>query len=243
MSKVSVILPAYNCLPFIKQSVESILNQTFTDFELIIVEDGSKDKIRDYLFSLTDPRIKLIVHIKNQGLVTSLNDALRLSTSEYIAVQHGDDVSVLNRLQKQISYLDTHPDIHFVSTCAKFINEHDVMNPKDSWWLKQIKRAPEDPRAVADKLLEMNFLVHTSVMFKRCVLDVGVYDAEMVPAEDYDLFLRISDKYNIAIMKEVLVYYREHSNQISKTTTSTGESLMQLKAKEAIRRTKIRRGK
>lgn len=243
MPKVSVILPCHNCQPYIKESILSILNQSFQDFELIVIEDGSGDSSLGVVLANTNHKAEIIIHKKNKGLSESLNDGLRYATGELIAIQHGDDVSLPTRLEKQVKYLDEHPNTYLVSTWTQFINEKGKVQKKDSWWLKQVKRVPDDPEVIRNKLLEMNCLVHTAVMFRRKVLETcGNYDVTMPPAEDYDLWLRISEAHDIGIIRETLCHYRSHSAQISQTKTETGELKMRLKAEEARRRAKVRRG-
>lgn len=243
MPKVSVILPCYNCQPYIKESILSILNQSFQDFELIVIEDGSSDSSLGVVLANTNHKAEIIIHKENKGLSESLNDGLRYATGELIAIQHGDDVSLPQRLERQVQYFEEKNNVYLISSWTKFINEKSEVQQKDSWWLKQIKRIPDDPQVIRDKLLEMNFFVHTAVMFRREILNTcGNYDVEMPPSEDYDLWLRVAEKHDLGIVREVLCYYRHHLSQISQTKTDTGQSKMELKAQEAVRRARVRRG-
>jgi hypothetical protein len=111
---------------------------------------------------------------------------------------------------------------------------------RDGWWLRQVKKVPDDPKIIRDKLLEMNVLIHTSVMFRKSILrSVGWYDQGAVPSEDFDLWLRVSEKYDIGIIRETLTKYRHHPKQISNTD---GGNLMKEKAKVALEKARKRRG-
>jgi glycosyltransferase involved in cell wall biosynthesis len=216
--KVSVILPVYNSVKYLRESVESLAGQTFRDFEVIIVDDGCYDgseRLIDVYSKV--PNIRVIKHVNNLGLGESLNDGLSAAAGEYIAIQHADDISLPERLEKEVTYLDSHPEISLVGTWTQYIDADGVPKKKDGWWLRQVKRVPDNPEVIAKKLLEMNCLIHSSVMFRKSVTGtVGFYDESMVPAEDWDYWLRISEKHSIGIIREVLTRYRHHHNQLSK---------------------------
>lgn len=241
MAKVSVIFPVYNCLPYLRQAVDSILEQTFQDYELIIIEDCSTDASKAMVkgYEREYPQVRVIWHEENKGLGCSLNDGLQVARGEFIAIQHGDDVSLPSRLERQVEYMNVHPNIDLISTRVRFIDEHNDINTRRSWWIKQMERTQETPEAVRKKMMEMNIFVHTSVMFRRSLIDeVGLYDNEMVPAEDYDYWLRIMDKHDAGIVPEVLCYYRHHSGQVSGTDSGNA---MRRKAEVALERARTRR--
>jgi len=241
MVKVSVVLPVYNCVKFFTKAMESLASQTFKDFEIIIVEDASYDGTEKMVAIYGQlPNVRIIQHPQNKGIGESLNDGLVDAQGEYIAIQHADDLSLPFRLEKEVAYLDEHPTTHLVGTWTQYIDESGNILPKDGWWLRQVKCVPDDPTIIRSKLLEINCLVHTSVMFhKRVTGLVGFYDPHMVPAEDYDYWLRISEKHDIGIIKEVLCQYRRHHKQISNADNG---QLMKVKAAEAVLRAKRRQG-
>ena len=240
MGKISIIIPAYSCVDYLQRTMDSLAAQTFKDFEIILIEDGSYDgtkKLVEVYSSL--PNIKVIWHEKNQGLANTLNDGLVAATSEYIAIQHSDDLSLPTRLEQQNNYLDSHPNVALVGTWCQNIDIDDKVM-RDGWWLRQVKRIPDDPKVIHDKLLEMNCLIHTSVMFRKEMLTkTGYYDQNFVPAEDLELWLRVSEHYDIGIIPQVLTQYRHHPTQISRTD---GGNLMKEKAKIAVEKAKKRRG-
>src|SRR5258705_3382658 len=121
---VSVILPAYNCQKFICKAIESVLQQTFTDFELIIINDGSTDNTESIIHAYTDPRIVYSKNSENKGLIYSLNSAISLAKGKYIARMDADDICLPERLALQKTFLDQHEDIAVVASTNEFINDN-----------------------------------------------------------------------------------------------------------------------
>jgi len=198
-------MSVYNGEKYLKQSIDSVLMQTFDDFEFIIINDGSTDSTLDILNSYSDKRIKLISR-ENKGLIHSLNQGLSRSSGEYIARQDADDISELDRFAKQIEFMNSH-GIDFVGTSATIIDE-------DGRFVKKILK----PNQVTDSyFFKANPFVHGSVMFKKSILnDFSVwYNQDMLYMEDYDFFWRISKKYNCANIQLALYKWRYHSNSIS----------------------------
>ena len=116
MPKISVLMPVYNCELYVQEAIDSILNQTFIDFELLIIDDCSTDKTVEIINNYADKRIKLTTKPHNTGLTNSLNYGLSIAQGQYIARMDGDDVSVLDRFEKQVKFLDTNPDIILCGT-------------------------------------------------------------------------------------------------------------------------------
>jgi len=209
MPKVSVIMSVYNERRYLIDSIQSILNQTFQDFEFIIIDDYSEDvdpSVRAVINSFTtDARIKLIRNGANIGLTKSLNKGLFASSGEYIARQDADDVSERVRLQHQVRYLDNHPEIGVLGTSTTIINE--IGDEIDEW------EAAPNPM---ESLKVRNGLTHGSVMFRRTVMeDVGKYDENFRYAQDYEYWLRISKKYQIRNLPSRLYQSRVHYEMIS----------------------------
>ncbi len=130
--EISIVLPAYNCESFLKEAIESLLNQTFKDFELIIINDGSTDKTEDVIKNFSDPRIIYKKNEKNSGLVYTLNKGIDIAKGKYIARMDGDDISLPARLEKQKEILDEYPDIAVAASTITFINEK---NESEGNWL------------------------------------------------------------------------------------------------------------
>jgi hypothetical protein len=209
--KISVILPVYNAQPYLRESIESILNQSFQDFELIMINDGSTDGSLSIMESYTDQRIR-IINQANAGLPVSLNRAIATAKGEYLARQDADDISLPERLAKQVAYLDARSQCALLGTWAQILVEN---TPTD--------RTLSHPHLNGDiqfKLLFFNCFVHSSVMIRKSALETsGLYpeDPEKFPPEDYDLWLRIAKHWEVANLPEILLQYRELPNSISRS--------------------------
>lgn len=240
MPMVSVVLPVFNCKKYIKDAVRSILEQSFRDFEIVIVDDGSRDGTEKIVLEYGNlPGISLLVHPENMGICRSLNDGIGKSTSEYVAIQHADDVSLPDRLEKQVHYLDTHPGTGLVAGLIQYVDKKGKKE-KDNWWLKKIREVADDPGIIRDTLLEQNIIPHPTVMFRKRITETtGLYDPDAFPTEDYDYWLRISEQHDIGLIHDVLCLYRRHKKQLTRT-----EKMQRIREKtiEAVWRAKERRG-
>ena len=205
---LTVLMSVYNGERFLSEAVESILNQTFYDFEFIIINDGSTDGTAKILQTYHDKRIKIVRSPDNIGLTKSLNEGLKLARGKYIARQDADDISLPKRLERQISYLEAQPDIALLGTWANSIDKRG----KILWEM----RPPSNPSLLRWAMLLKNNMIHSSVMFSAAkVMDLGGYDSSMVYSQDYDLWLRIMGNYKIAQLPEILVLWRDHSKGIT----------------------------
>ena len=206
---ISVVLPVYFGERYLRESVESILTQTYSNFEFIIFDDGSKDGSRKILESYSDSRIRLIFQ-ENAGLPETLNRAIALCQGRYIARQDHDDISLPSRLQKQFDFLEANPSFSMVGTGAEIWSEEKVSQRQHSH--------PSDCSILRFELLFNNPFVHSSLMFRSQVFQqVGLYstDPARQPPEDYEFISRIARSHPIANLKERLVIYRETSNSMS----------------------------
>lgn len=214
MPKVSVILPVYNGLPYLEAAIDSVMQQTFIDFELLIINDGSSDGSASIVEKFDDPRIRFFQQ-KNQGLAATLNKAISLSCGEYIARQDQDDVCLPLRLQKQVAFLEVNPDVGMVGTSAEIW----VGNERTD----RLLRHPVDDASIRFGLLFDNYFVHSSVMIRRSVLaKVGGYaeDKSRQPPEDYELWSRVMRSYKVTNLPEVLMAYREVPGSMSRVGVS-----------------------
>lgn len=202
---VSVIMPVYNTREkYLREAIESILNQTFTDFELVIVNDGSTDEnCEKVILSYNDNRIKYYKNSQNSGLVYTRNRLLELAQGEYIANMDSDDVSFPNRLEKQIEYFKSHPEISLLGSWAISIPSNDTM------------RAPKSIK-IMDIISDCP-CIHPTVMFRRADFEkYGLkYSSNLISAEDYDLYASAIKYVNITNIQEPLLYYRRHGNNVS----------------------------
>lgn len=209
MPKVSVILPVYNGEKFLKEAINGILAQTFKDFELIIINDGSTDGTQKIIDSYKDKRIFKLKQ-ENKGLVASLNRGIELSKGEYIARHDADDISLPIRLEKQVSYLDSHPGSVLIGTRATEINE----SGRETGVLDY----PNDDAAIRLALFSYTPFAHGSVMYKKEIIKkIGGYTAGAWPAEDYDLWSKLLTLGSAANLKERLYKFRMNSEGISLT--------------------------
>jgi len=240
MPIVSVVLPVYNCRAFLEEALESILKQSFRNFETVVVDDGSHDGSQEIIQQYaTKTSIEVIVHDRNVGICQSLNDGIAKARGIYVAIQHADDVSVPERLEKQVRYLEVHPYIDLVAGWIQYINRRGKQR-KDDWWLKTIKKVPDEHEVIKSKLLEMNIIPHPTVMFRKKIIEtVGLYDPDAFPTEDYDYWLRISEHHAIGIIREPICFYRRHRGQLTRTEKMRH---IQQKTIEAVQRAKERRG-
>lgn len=212
---VSVILPVYNAGSFLREAIESILNQTYSNFEFIIINDGSTDRSEEIIKSFNDPRIKYIYQ-QNKGLGATLNYGISLSQGDYIARQDQDDISLPQRFQKQVDFLESNSEILLVGTRAKIVkhgsDEIEFHNHATSSALLKFD------------LLFDNPFVHSSVMFRKTSINqIGPYTTDVSLYEDYDLWSRFSYVGKLANLKDVLVHYTHHEKGLSKNTANFKE--------------------
>lgn len=206
--EITVLMSVYNGEKYLREAIESILNQTYKNFEFLIINDGSTDSSRDIILSYNDPRIQLVDNEQNIGLTRSLNKGLKLARGEYIARMDADDISMPERLGKEVAFLDQNKNVGLVGTYYLMINE----NGKALHTIKCLTEGGE----LKDKLLIGNQFGHGSVMFRaECIEKVGLYREEFKSAQDYDLWLRIADFFDVANIPEVLYNWRLNFNSVS----------------------------
>lgn len=214
MDLVSVFMPVYNGENYIKESVRSILDQTHTNFELIIVNDGSTDSTVDLIRTFDDPRIKLFHNEKNMGLAFTENRCLELCSGSYLAKLDSDDIALPTRLEKQKKHLDKNPDLGLLGSAVEVVDSFG--NKVGKTW-----KYPANKELIAPLLLFNNYFAHSAVMIRKEALPRVKYRAEYNPAEDYDLWVRIlRNGFQAHNLNEVLTQYRIHSNNISVTQQS-----------------------
>ena len=201
--RISAIMAVYNTKEeWLKESIESILNQTYSDFEFIIINDGSTNNVENVILSYKDERIKYIKQ-ENQGLAKSLNNGLDIAKGEYIARMDSDDISLPERFEKQVKFLDENLDISIVGTSHEYFP-----NGKIAKMLKYPKYID---------FLKGNSIGHPTVMFRRA--DFEKYDLKYNPeylCEDYELWSRAIKYLKFANIQEILLKYRWHENNLSK---------------------------
>ncbi|MBU0597098.1 glycosyltransferase [Patescibacteria group bacterium] len=207
---VSVLISVYNGEKYIKQAVESILNQTEEDWEMVIINDASTDKSPEIILELAnhEPRIKFITNEKNLGLTKSLNRGLKECEGEYIARLDADDVSNRERLKIQMDFMENNKEVALCGSQGMYISE-------DGKKLGE-KNLPTHYKDIKDKLLFNNQFIHSSLFLRRAVIDkVGFYNESFKTSQDYELVLRLAKNYPVVNLTERLVSWRVHPGSIS----------------------------
>jgi len=208
---VSVITAAYNAEPFIREAVESVLAQTLTDFELIVIDDASTDATPEILKSYSDKRIRVLRNQRNLKRAAARNVGIAAARGQYVAIHDADDIALPHRLETQVRYLDLHPGVAVLGSYAIGIGEQGNV-------LRLWDHPPAEDIDIKWTLLHHNPFIHSAVMLRRAVLDhVGNYlessDAELV--EDYELLSRMSRVAACANLTIPLLKYRFHENSAS----------------------------
>jgi glycosyltransferase involved in cell wall biosynthesis len=207
-------MSVYNEEQYVGAAIDSILGQTFQDFEFVIVDDGSVDRTPAVLKGFDDPRLK-VRHQANQGQSAALNQGIRLSTGSYIARMDGDDISLPGRLEREVSLLESHPEIGLVGTwCIKV----DARTGHE-----RVQSLPEYDSAIRRFMIVDNPFIHSSVMIRKDVLDrVGLYKEGLI-WQDYELWVRIAGHHRMANIPEPLVIRRKHPENITSTARRSRE--------------------
>lgn len=201
-------MAAYNAAAYLRAAIESVLRQSFGDFEFIIVDDGSTDATAEIVASYDDRRILVLRNPENLGLIASLNRGLSQARGEFIARMDADDESLAQRFEKQLRFLDEHPDVGLCGTAF------DTMGDRSERW-----PVVHEPARLKCQLLFDTGISHPTVMFRReLMLRHGLYyDPAYRHAEDYELWARFAEVTEIANVPAVLLKYRLHPQSISHT--------------------------
>ena len=199
--ELSVVMSVYNGQKYLEESITSILDQTFSDFEFIIINDGSTDQTRDIIeqFASKDKRI-LLIHQDNAGLAKSLNRGIKLARGKYIARHDADDVSLPERFKKQMSFLRSHQDVVLCGTW--FLEENEGKGVK-------IRKYPVDDQKLRENIKYVNYFCHPSVVFsKDAFIKAGGYDERLSTGQDFELWMRLCNYGKMSNISKVLVRKR-----------------------------------
>lgn len=208
---VSVAMSAYNCAPYLAQAIESILAQSFTDFEFLILNDGSHDDSAAIIdrYAARDSRIRAI-HRENRGLIASLNELIAESRAPLIARMDGDDIALPDRFAKQVTFLDSHPDHGVVGTWTR-----DIDGDGNPYRLNGMDHPTSHEEFMA-RIGHGSLLCHPATIFRKAVVEqVGGYHAAFRHCEDLDLWLRLTDVTRLCSLPERLLLYRHTDSQVS----------------------------
>lgn len=200
MIKISVGISFYNTEKYLKDAIISVLNQTYKDFELILIDDGSTDGSLEIAKSFNDSRIRIIESNKNMGLAKRLNQLTMVSTGEYIARMDADDIMDVTRLEEQLDYLENHKNIDVLGSFAYSIDANNNITG--------FRTKPKHPCTVEEIMTHASF-IHPSVMAKRQWFLDNPYDEDALRMEDFNLWMRTFEKCYFCNMDKPLMFYRE----------------------------------
>ena len=206
---VSVLMPVFNGASFLREAIESVLNQSFERFEFIIIDDGSTDSSCDIISQFEDDRIRFVPQKSNKGIISTLNLGLTLAKGKYLARMDADDISLPTRLEQQVEFLESNLGVGCLGTNFQFLD-----SPADTSWIQYY--SAEDTKI---SLLFGCGLCHPTVMLRTSELRSHrlTYPAAYPHAEDYGFWVKVSDCTRIANLPQVLLSYRQHDRQVSKT--------------------------
>jgi glycosyltransferase involved in cell wall biosynthesis len=212
--RISVVMPVYNAMPYLPEAVRSIFEQTYPEFELIALDDGSTDGSLAYLNSLHDERLSVVNGMRNIGYTERIRQGIGLARSEFIARQDADDISMPDRFERQIAAMSGRPDHAALFSAYLSIDERGAVTGT--------VHPPPGPRALREGLFFGNVPCHsTAFIRKQALLEAGNYDSAYEPAEDYELWLRLSEIRQIDALDQVLCKFRIY------TTSTTGTRRIQ----------------
>ena len=223
---VTVLMPIHNGEAFVAEAVESILGQTFRDFEFLIIDDGSTDGGVAIVEGYGDSRIRLVRNERQIELIQTLNRGLALARGRYVARMDADDISLPKRLERQVAFLEANPDVGACGAWAITMGDREGV----------IRRYPESAEAIRCQLLFSAALAHPSVCMRRdaFVRDRLEFDEAYPHAEDYQLWRTASEKFPLANIGEVLIRYRIHTESVSQRCLQQQEAIVRRIHEEAL---------
>lgn len=224
--KISVVIPLYNAEQYVQETLESVLSQSYTNFEIIIVDDCSTDNSVEIVKSIKDNRIKIYTNSCNRGIAYTRNKAISLSKSgNFIALLDDDDIAPPERFQKEVEYLENHPDIDIVCGHCRFINEEGNIIPLRQW------NVPQNPSYVKACLMMGNIIPNGSAMIRKDFLQRHAiqYEDNMLGMEDYRFWIECSRYGKIGAIDEILLYWRiGHESETKRRDTHNKEEKLKL---------------
>lgn len=211
--KISVIIPVYNGEKYLRETLDSIIHQTFSDFELLLIDDASTDGSFAILneYANADPRVRVFVNNENKGIAFTTNYGIEQAQGEYIALSDQDDVSFPERLERQVNYLKQHPDIDVLGT-------QTISTGPDLHGQENVSSYPITPGALRWMQLFGCIIANSTVMMRiEIFIEFGFRYGDFITASDYDMFARLAQVSKLTNLPIPLIYYRRHQNTVSKT--------------------------
>lgn len=222
---VSIGMPVYNSEKFLKQSILSILNQTYTNFELLISDDGSTDNSLNIIHSFSDARIKLIKGDSNRGIGYRLNELIKLSKGKYFARMDGDDLMFPTRLEKQVTHLEENQNLDVIGSSAVIIDENNSISG--------IRKCKSDINI--NDAYGKSLFIHPSIMGKTSWFRKHLYNGHFNGTEDHELFLRSYYSSQFSCIENPLIFYRENNrNNKSKFLKRQKEIVLGINENESV---------
>lgn len=224
--EISIILAVYNVEKYLKYTMDSLLNQTFKGFEVILLDDGSVDATPAIAkeYASRDARVVYVSNDRNRGHVYSLNAAIAIAKGPYIARLDGDDICEPTRLEEQLNWMKAHPEADVVASWVAFIDE--AGNPAGYW---ELDRKSNTPEAIRKQMAIDNCIAHPSIMGKTAVFRANPYHTGQPNREDHDLWLRLlSAGYVIGKVNKVLLLYRVHAASLTRVDARTMNVFMKI---------------
>lgn len=215
--RVTVFVPVHDRERFVGEAIESVLAQTYADFELLLVDDGSTDRSVEVMRTYRDQRIRIVENGENLGIPRTRNRGLELARGEYIALLDSDDRMLPRRLEQQVAFLDQHPDFAQVGAWCRMMDE--AGRP-----LRRVKRQPADPEDCRVELLFRCSLSNRTILGRTALLRAYGYRNDYPRCQDYDLHVRLSEEHRMGSLPRVLVLGRIHEGQITLRTNELGDA-------------------
>jgi glycosyltransferase involved in cell wall biosynthesis len=226
--KISVLMPAYNAAAYIREAISSVLAQTFRDFELLVINDGSTDNTESIVQSFNDPRVVLI-NKDHEGIAAALNIGLKLAQSSYIARFDADDICQPQRLEKQFNFLEDHPDYVLVGSDAEYILENGD-------FLFSFQCIAHSNDEVQQNLYVYCPFIHSAVMYRtEEVIKVGGYNVQAHTFEDYLLWTALAKAGKMQNLREPLIKVRINASSVTIDEKWRGDRFRQLKRQATTR--------
>lgn len=230
--EISVVLPVFNGQTYLEEAINSVLEQTFSNFELICIDDGSTDAGVLIMDKIGDPRWKLVRHKKQKGLSYSLNEGIRIARGKYVARMDSDDICHPRRFERQVQFLSNAPNVDVLGTWARTLGPE-----REQTW-----KYPESNARIQAEMLFNSAIVHSSVMLRRerFVRRGIAYATRVQRAQDYELWTRPAAGLRFANLPEVLLTYRLHAKQVGKQFGNQQQQTAALVRERQLRRLGLR---
>ncbi len=218
MPKISVVIASYNHEKYVRAAIESVLSQSFQDFEILVTDDGSVDRTVAEVRAIADPRLSLVALPRNGGACAAINASILRAAGEYVAILNSDDVFLPGKLDKQVRYLDENPGVAAVFTRPLFLAEDGRLytgpEPRDSVLLRAKNRARHE--WLRHFFFHGNALCHPSVMIRRrCYDEVGLYSPALAQLPDLEMWVRLLREHEIHLIEEPLLGFRIRDNEMN----------------------------